>query len=72
MAKRTIWLTQLDADRLAEWLRVVGRRREKDRENLDVLRAELRRAQLVGAQEVPPDVVTMRSRVRLVDPSSGQ
>ncbi|HPM24966.1 MAG TPA: nucleoside diphosphate kinase regulator [Phycisphaerae bacterium] len=68
MAKRTIFITQQDARRLREWLCIAGKRYEKDRENLEVLRRELRQAQVVEPDEVPPDVVTMHSQVRLADP----
>lgn len=72
MARRTIYITQQDASRLREWLRISGHRHDKDRENLDVLRRELERARLIEPDEVPPDVVTMHSRVRLADPQTNQ
>lgn len=72
MAKRTIYITQQDASRLREWLRISGHRHDKDRENLDVLRRELERAHLIEPDEVPPDVITMHSRVRLADPQTNQ
>lgn len=72
MARRTIYITQQDASRLREWLRISGHRHDKDRENLDVLRRELERAHLIEPDEVPPDVVTMHSRVRLADPQTNQ
>lgn len=72
MAGRKIHITEQDATRLQEWLRVAARRHEKDRENLAVLRQELDSAQVIQPDKVPPDVVTMRSRVRLVDPETNQ
>jgi regulator of nucleoside diphosphate kinase len=39
--------------------------------NLDLLRAELDRAEVVEPEDVPPDVVTMNSRVRVVDETTG-
>jgi regulator of nucleoside diphosphate kinase len=72
MANRKIYITQQDTNRLREWLRISGHRHERDRENLDVLRRELERARLMETDEVPPDVVTMHSRVRLEDPQTGQ
>ena len=72
MARRTVHITQQDAARLREWLSISGRRHDKDRRNLDVLRRELDRARLIQPDEVTPDVVTMHSQVRLVDPSTGQ
>jgi len=72
MTGRKIHITQQDAIRLREWLRVAGRRHEKDRENLAVLRDELDAAQVIQPDEVPPDVVTLHSRVRLVDSDTDQ
>lgn len=72
MARRKIYITQQDAGRLREWLHLSGPRHDKDRANLDVLRRELERARLVEPDAVPPDVVTMHSRVRLADPRTNQ
>ncbi len=72
MARRTIYITQQDASRLREWLRTSGRRHEKDRAHLNVLRRELERAHVIEPDEVPPDVVTMHSRVRIEDPQTKQ
>lgn len=72
MARRSIYITQQDAARLSEWLRISWRRHDRDRQNLDVLRQELERARLVEPTEVPPDVITMHSRVHLEDPQTRQ
>lgn len=40
--------------------------------NLDLLRAELERAEVVEPKDVPPDVVTMNSRVRVADEATGE
>ena len=44
---------------------------QRDAERLDDLENELRRAIVVKSGEVPPDVVTMNSRVRIQDLSRG-
>jgi regulator of nucleoside diphosphate kinase len=67
MAARNVYITQHDAERLQEWLQLTARNNEKDRANLLALKRELDRARLIDSHKVPPDVVTMRSRVRLVD-----
>jgi regulator of nucleoside diphosphate kinase len=72
MARRSIYITRQDANRLQEWLRISRRRHEKDRENLDVLERELERAHLIEPDAVPGDVVTMHSQVRLMDPATRQ
>jgi regulator of nucleoside diphosphate kinase len=64
---REIHMTRLDYDRL--W-RVVDRAGEKAA--IDALEGELDRAVLVRSEEVPPDVVTMNSRVELEDVDTGE
>lgn len=63
MTSRTIYITENDAQRLRELLRVQLANNPKDRENLRVLEAELQRAILVKPSDVQPDVVTIHSRV---------
>jgi hypothetical protein len=50
---------------LVEGYRQLGR---EDRTTLQRLEDDLDRAVVVGAREVPPDVVTLDSQVLLVDP----
>jgi regulator of nucleoside diphosphate kinase len=47
-------------------------RSERDRVQLDVLEEEIERAKIVPQAQIPPDVVTMRSRVRIVDMRTGE
>lgn len=64
-----IYLTKLDHDRL---LRLVQQERQAHgQERVAALSSELKRAQLVASEDVPPDVVTMNSRVRLRELTSG-
>lgn len=72
MAKRKTYLTSQDAERLGEWFRVVGRRYQSDRGNLQTLQEELQHAKIVEPDHIPRDVVTMRSEVRLIDEQTGQ
>lgn len=67
---RTIVVTQQDLDRLTRLLETHGRRR--DSEALTALEEELGRASVVDATKIPPDVVTMNSRVRFEDLDSGE
>ena len=63
MNKNTIYLTDKDYNRL---LQVVQLQRQKN--GLFVVAAlsqELKRAKVVSAKEIPADVITMNSRVRL-------
>ncbi|HQE28862.1 MAG TPA: GreA/GreB family elongation factor, partial [Phycisphaerae bacterium] len=72
MARRSIYITQSDAARLRELLRVQMSSNPKDRPNLRVLDEELKRARLVEAHRVKPDVVTMHSRLLVEDVATGE
>jgi regulator of nucleoside diphosphate kinase len=72
MARRTIYITEQDAQRLQEWLRISGHRQERDRANVEALRRELERAELTESSEIDPAVVTMHSRVLVEDTHDGQ
>ncbi|HKY27952.1 MAG TPA: hypothetical protein VJM12_08400, partial [Pyrinomonadaceae bacterium] len=68
----TIYITELDYNRLSG---LIDRTREHngvDREYLNKLEAELDRAEIVDPKDIPADVVTMRSQVRLKDLASGE
>ncbi len=70
MTDRTIHVTQHDMERLRALIdsfKNNARGDDRDRPYLVTLAAELDRAIVVGAEEVPPDVVTMNSRIRLKD-----
>lgn len=63
-------LTELDHARLERLLpRAGGALREP---GLAALQAAIDNAELIGARAVPPDVVTMHSRVVLAEPGSGR
>jgi hypothetical protein len=40
--------------------------------HVDALERELEQAEMVDSAEIPPDMVTMRSRIRIRDLRSGQ
>jgi regulator of nucleoside diphosphate kinase len=60
-----ITLSRFDFERLERLLEKVGRRPD-----LDALREELGRAEIVEPAQVPPTLVTMNSVVRFVDDES--
>ena len=66
MDTRTIYITEFDMERLRT---LVDEAKRVNRHNqyLDSLDVELSRAQVVAPTEVPADVVTMNSKVSLVD-----
>ncbi len=68
---RSIVITESDMTKLQMLIdaaRLYGRR---DREHLDELEEELGRAKIVDGRNVPQNVVTMNSRVRVTDLVSG-
>lgn len=72
MKHENIVVTEDDYRRL-EWLIETSRRiYRRDTDRLDGLEQELERAILVKSDEVPPDVITMNSRVRVKDLESGR
>lgn len=68
--ERTIILTQQDLNRLHALIE--GVHSERNAEAAEALESELGRAQVVEPTAIPPDVVTMNSKVRFVDESNGQ
>ncbi|HDT13891.1 MAG TPA: nucleoside diphosphate kinase regulator [Candidatus Aminicenantes bacterium] len=72
MAKREIVITSLDEKRLTAVLNSPAIQRGPDRERLAELRAELERAAIVEPGEVPADVITMNSQVRVRDKATGE
>ena len=67
MKGRTIFITTFDIDRLKGLLPVASEFDYSNRSDLSELASELCRAKIVDSKEIPPDVVTMNSRVKLLD-----
>ncbi len=65
--ERSVFITAFDKTRLEELIAVAGEFGAHRRQDLTTLQAELARATVVDPQEVPPDVVTMNSKVLLRD-----
>jgi regulator of nucleoside diphosphate kinase len=64
----TIYVTRTDRDRLSNMIELA--RDQHDRANphyIGKLENELNHANIVAPEEIPPDVVTMRSTIRLKD-----
>jgi regulator of nucleoside diphosphate kinase len=68
----TIYITELDYNRLSGLIDRTRERNAADREYLNKLEAELERAEIVEPKAIPADVITMRSKVRLKDLVSGE
>ena len=72
MENRTIYITQFDVARLREQISEARRTVGRSATHLAKLEAELHRGTLVDPTVVPPDVITMNSRVKLLDLDTGE
>lgn len=77
MSKRSqqpasIYVTEQDHERLSALIESNRERNAADMEYLPTLEEELDRAEIVDPKEIPADVITMRSQVRLRDLVSGE
>ena len=71
MAERAIYITDFDMERLQKLVDGSRSWSERDREYLQKLEEELNRAIVVASRDVPSDVVTMNSQVRVRDLDGG-
>jgi regulator of nucleoside diphosphate kinase len=62
-----IVMSEFDRRRLQSLLGLLRARAGAAPDTLDLLEAEIERADVVRPEEIPPDVVTMNSEVELVD-----
>ncbi|SNB46288.1 nucleoside diphosphate kinase regulator [Geobacter sp. DSM 9736] len=69
--RRQIYITEFDLDRLEDLIEKHRAKTSRDTRNLDELEQELGKAEVVSPESIPPDVITMNSRVRLEDADSG-
>lgn len=71
MRNRPIVITRTDAARLRELL-ATRARAERDQAHLQELAEELERARIAEPGEVPADVITMHTRIQVLDLVSGE
>jgi regulator of nucleoside diphosphate kinase len=72
MQTRTIHMTEYDEKKLRALLSEARHSGYRGSPYLENLSAELERARIVPSKEVPPDVITMNSKVRLKDLDTGE
>lgn len=72
MAARTIHITKFDMDRLVEVIEGLRMSRKANQAALDLLERELYSAKLVDPKDIPRDVITMNSRVKVTDTDCGE
>jgi regulator of nucleoside diphosphate kinase len=68
----TLVITDTDARRLRKMLEGTVDSSGFDRANRQILEEEIDKAVVVPSEQVPPNVVTMHSRVRIVDMRTGE
>jgi len=69
---RQIFITDFDLERLEGLIENASRRSSRDGKHLEELEQELFKADVVPPAGIPPDVITMNSRVCLQDMESGE
>ncbi|MHB8058703.1 MAG: nucleoside diphosphate kinase regulator [Desulfuromonadaceae bacterium] len=69
---RQIFITDFDVERLEVLIENANRRSSRDGKYLEELEQELTKAEVVTPAGIPPDVITMNSRVCLQDMDSGE
>ena len=72
MQPRRIFITEYDKERLEKILPATPDSTNRNRQDLRNLAKELARAKIVPPERIPPDVVTMNSRVVLRDLNSDE
>lgn len=69
---RAIYISRFDLERLRELLEVVRAfGTNENQKYADMLDEELKQARITNPRQVPPDVVTMNSKVRVKNPNTG-
>ena len=72
MKERTLFVTQEDMQRLSDLVDSAERMSSRDLQHMQMLKEELQAVETVSSDQIPPDVVTMNSRVRLKDRDAGR
>jgi len=72
MAVRDIYITEFDMDRLTSMIEGAQTGAKRNKEHLAELEKELLRGKLVSPDEIPRDVITMNSKVSVLDLETGE
>lgn len=72
MADHAIYITSDDAQKLRELIWEAQRSDYRGSTYLQMLSKELERAVIIDAQNIPADVITMNSKVSLIDVETGE
>ena len=71
MNARNILITEADIKKLMQLLKLRSRPGARDQQHLEMLAVELEQAEVVRSDDVPREVVTMHSHVRVRDLDTG-
>lgn len=71
-AIRQIFITAFDLQRLDKLIDSATANSQRDNRNMEELEEELLKAEVVDSSGIPPDVITMNSKVSLQDLDSGE
>ena len=71
MKARTIYITEPDMLKLRALIEKSQRAQSEASTHIESLKAELNRASVVSPKDIPPDVITMRSRAEVKNSSTG-
>lgn len=71
MQERRVFITDTDRDRLEKLLLGARQWSNRDKAHLQALEEELDKAHTVESKDIPGDVVTMRSQVRVKEMEAG-
>jgi len=72
MKKRTIYISSFDKERLVQLIEKSDNSNNPDKKYLKELEKELNRGKIVEQNNIPQDVITMNSMVRLKELDSGE
>jgi regulator of nucleoside diphosphate kinase len=72
MSTQTAYVTEHDLKRLRALIEEAAWRTNRPRADFERLEAELDRRKLLLSDEVPPDVITLKSRVQLYELDTGE
>jgi len=67
MSEQKIYITDFDLKRLKKLLRTSSKTGERKNSYLEQLRKEVEKAVVVPSEDIPKDVITMNSKVSLID-----
>ncbi|MHB8708071.1 MAG: nucleoside diphosphate kinase regulator [Desulfuromonadales bacterium] len=72
MSEKTTYMTEFDIYRLEAFLEAAKKSYRFDRNVLESLQEEIEQSRIVNSRQIPPDVVTINSRIRLCDLDADQ